>query len=426
MPQLPVMSVHGIRTRGAWQKTLADILSAHQFPVKSIDYGYYRIDQMIRPWLNEGLLDRFLAEYQAVLDKYQTVIDLANPQKRPSVIAHSMGTYVVGYAMQKYDEIKFDKIIMCGGILPVDFDWDTLFDHDQVNIVRNEYGLRDTPSRFAASAIRRAGPSGRYGFSYLSNRLDEEQYLRYRHSDFFSVTHIEKSWLPFLMRTASPYGVKHGRDIATLDEFRAITEHTAKIDDDVFKDANGYDEVQIKDDIAEKWVGVNPDIYTFIYDRATSEYCGYINAMPLTDDALQLVKKGALKDNDVPADAVVPFVGPANMKMYFMSIAVDPNKPKLGQGLHSTELETLLRGFFAKLSHYARHNKIRVTEIVAVGWTATGRKICEKLFGMNKIGTDKFGNPIFSLTLDDKLKNASMYGALRRLISDYDELLKVR
>lgn len=66
--------------------------------------------------------------------------------------------------MQKYPDMRFDKIILCGSILPIDFDWSTLFDRDQVNFVRNEYGLRDFWASGVGSFIRDTGASGKKGF----------------------------------------------------------------------------------------------------------------------------------------------------------------------------------------------------------------------------------------------------------------------
>src|SRR5260370_35691176 len=60
----------------------------------------------------------------------------------PSVIAHSFGTYVVGNALMKYDELRFDRIVLCGSILPSDFDSSSLIDSGRFNAVLNECGLK--------------------------------------------------------------------------------------------------------------------------------------------------------------------------------------------------------------------------------------------------------------------------------------------
>jgi serine/threonine-protein kinase len=134
-------------------------------------------------------------------DTYHTeIMDrsvLASRDHPPSIVAHSFGTLILGNAMLKYDWLRFDKIILCGSILPVHFPWDMLFERGQIQAVRNEYGVRDTWSGLVQWFVHGTGPSGRDGFSCTNARLQQERF-DYTHSEYFNSGHMEAKWLPFL------------------------------------------------------------------------------------------------------------------------------------------------------------------------------------------------------------------------------------
>jgi pimeloyl-ACP methyl ester carboxylesterase len=115
----------------------------------------------------------------------------------PSIVAHSFGTYILGNALLKYDWLRFDKIILCGSILPQDFPWDELIERGQVQAVRNEYGTEDMPTRVVKWFVAGTGPSGRKGFSRSHSRFEQERF-EYTHSEYFDKGHMEAKWLPFL------------------------------------------------------------------------------------------------------------------------------------------------------------------------------------------------------------------------------------
>src|SRR5205085_8790309 len=113
-------------------------------------------------------------------------LDTKKKKRRPSIIAHSFGTYIVGYAMTKYSHIRFDKIILCGCILPPAFDWTTLSANDQFDRALNDRGLDDAWVGMVGNVLSDGGPSGRDGFANPPNGVVEERSSgRLRHSDFF-------------------------------------------------------------------------------------------------------------------------------------------------------------------------------------------------------------------------------------------------
>ena len=81
-----VISIHGIRTRGDWQKQLTSSLSRADFIHEPLDFGFFRAIQLVIPAMRDAKVKWFLEEYT------KAIRDSADP---PCVIAHSFGTYLV-------------------------------------------------------------------------------------------------------------------------------------------------------------------------------------------------------------------------------------------------------------------------------------------------------------------------------------------
>jgi hypothetical protein len=115
----------------------------------------------------------------------------------PSIIAHSFGTYIVAKAIEKYVEIRFDRVIFCGSIVRRDFDWDTKIKRGQVGAVLNEYGDKDMWVRLA-QFIPDLGPSGAFGFDHTGSGVYQRRRPLFQHSDYFYPLNYRENWLPFL------------------------------------------------------------------------------------------------------------------------------------------------------------------------------------------------------------------------------------
>jgi hypothetical protein len=102
----------------------------------------------------------------------------------------------------RYPYLRFNKVLLCGSILPEDFPWDVLIDRGQVQAVRNEYGARDFWTRMAQIFVPGTGTSGLRGFSRTHERLEQEKF-DFSHSEYFARGHMEERWLPFLKRRTS-------------------------------------------------------------------------------------------------------------------------------------------------------------------------------------------------------------------------------
>jgi hypothetical protein len=94
---------------------------------------------------------------------------------------------------------------------------------------------------------------------------------------------------------------------------------------------------------------------------------------------------------------------------------------RASQGLFQEPFERLVNGFFGKLYYYAVNHRIIVTELVSVGWTDQGKKLCEA-FGMDQTGNDKDGHPVYWVDL--RAGNLKLARALAPSIRKLSEAYK--
>jgi hypothetical protein len=203
-------------------------------------------------------------------------------------------------------------------------------------------------------------------------------------------------------------------------QFDAAFDQTGRIDNLCFSGLDGFRE--IPDGLGREWIEIEPDIYTFLFNRRTNEACGYINAMPVTGECFDLIMHGVKDDADIKAADIVEFHPDRRLRIYLMSVAIDPKLRRDNQGLLQEPLERLVTGFAGKLYHYAVDHGIVVTELVAVGWTTPGRKLCEAL-GMTKKGEDVNKRPIYWLDFKSAGPSRSIFPSVQRLTETYRRML---
>lgn len=417
-----LMSAHGIRTHGEWQKLFASATSGTQARTESFDYGRYGLFRFTVPPFNSRLVDKFYNWYGTTVKTCASVA-LDRYDKRPSAVAHSLGSWVIANAMLKYEDVRFDKLILAGSILPRDFDWATLFARDQVAFVRNECGQKDPWPDWAGRFVARTGTGGTHGFDWFGSTVQNVRCDWFGHSDALMRTHIETQWLPLLFQVPCPLVVLHGRHINDRQTFAKILDDTATIDSEAYGKLPHYPEVEIPRGLSLTWIRVNPDIYTFLTDRQTGMSAGYINAMPVDDKLYQGIRSGTINDNQVSADGIAPYVDGASVKIYLMSIAIAEKYRRWGDGIMQQAYVQLITGFLDKLIYYAKNHDVCVTHFLATAWTAEGKTMC-KLLGMEPVSHDQFGDTIYELDLRalDATSLRKALPALRRLVRLYQEL----
>jgi len=191
-----LFALHGIRTHAGWTRALYEIGSQHGWQVRTDrwNFGYFSAIRFLLPSARSAKVRWFRRTYREEVTDRTVLLDEG---RCPSIVAHSFGTYILGNALLKYDWLRFDKVILCGSILPLDFPWDKLIERGQVQAVRNEYGVQDVWSGLVRWFVAGTGPSGRDGFRCDDERLEQERFL-YTHSEYFDKGQMEAKWFPFL------------------------------------------------------------------------------------------------------------------------------------------------------------------------------------------------------------------------------------
>ena len=192
-----VISLHGIQTRGDWQKRLSADLSSSELVTESLDYGTFWFFQMLIPSIRRKKIDWFLQQYTTITERYPNAIT--------SIVAHSFGTYMVANAMRIYPQVKFFRVVLCGAIVEPNYPWDQIIANGQATNVLNEYGGQDFWAGIVANTVEDSGPSGRTGFTIQHPNLLQHKYPGFRHSDYFNPLHYREYWIPFI--TGKPLGL---------------------------------------------------------------------------------------------------------------------------------------------------------------------------------------------------------------------------
>jgi pimeloyl-ACP methyl ester carboxylesterase len=185
-----VFSLHGIKTRGKWQKDLTPLLNQAGFTVVPLDYGYFLALQLLWKGSRAKKVDWFRDEYSRQCDRLKC--------ERPSIIAHSLGSYLVAQALEKYPEIRVDLIIFCGAIVRRQFPWKQIANRTQVRAVLNQFGGRDIWARIVEWVVPDAGPSGLLGFEDPGGTVVQQKRADFGHSDYFYDLNYSENWIPFL------------------------------------------------------------------------------------------------------------------------------------------------------------------------------------------------------------------------------------
>ena len=185
-----IVSLHGIRTRGAWQKDLSPLISEQGWIYYPLDYGWFSVVFFIPGFFRKRKVEWFRARYNEIRNRYPDVI--------PSIVAHSFGTWILCKAMSKYKNLRFDKVILVGSIVPDNFDWKMLHDRNQFTSIRNDFGTKDVWAKFSKFFALGTGDSGFAGFAQAESWIRNEENPEYDHFSAFGYDHYLGEWIPFL------------------------------------------------------------------------------------------------------------------------------------------------------------------------------------------------------------------------------------
>jgi pimeloyl-ACP methyl ester carboxylesterase len=253
--QTSVVTIHGIDSAGTWQGDIDGLLRCH-FRHVAVKYPQYRwcgaTKLILEPWFLliggallgwacwVGILRKpiiiaaaavlllvgahafsYLRRARAIKTVRLQLDQVDLFDAPPHLIAHSFGTALSAISIDKYDT-AFDRIVLVGGVIPVDLDWRAFHDHGRIGAVWNEVGSADWVVRlakYAGKLVKVLGHSGLVGFveePTLTHRMTGPSALctecspqqrapvhnvnlnRYSHFDALATRkHAARYWLPF-------------------------------------------------------------------------------------------------------------------------------------------------------------------------------------------------------------------------------------
>jgi pimeloyl-ACP methyl ester carboxylesterase len=152
VPLKIVVTLHGIRTRGQWQKQITPYLARHGLIPYHLDYGFFGLLSFLVPWARASRVQWLRNELRDLMDR--------TGAKRVSLIAHSFGTWLALEVLEAENgNIRFDRVVLTGSIVRRDFPWGaTLMRKRWIQALRNERASGDWVVRAAELFSRLAGP----------------------------------------------------------------------------------------------------------------------------------------------------------------------------------------------------------------------------------------------------------------------------
>ena len=212
-----VITVHGIRTFGAWQRRLERLIAPASKDVRfyHFEYGYFSLLAFIIPLTRWLVVRRFQRELRSIFGRVKP--------SRLDLVAHSFGTHLVGWALRglsSEEDIRVHTVILSGSVLRSDFYWADLVP-TRVQRVINDCGSKDSVLLASQFLVLFTGMAGRVGFIGMNGPEFSNRYSNFGHGGYFqdpagqsSDAYMTKYWVPAISGTD---------DIVPLDERNAPT-----------------------------------------------------------------------------------------------------------------------------------------------------------------------------------------------------------
>ncbi len=202
-----VITVHGIRTFGAWQQKLGDLLyketrNDDEFEVLDYGFDWFSALRFILPPTRWFVTRRFR---RWLLRRYEHRPGL----QRVDFVAHSFGTWVVADTLRRLPakgSPPTGTVVLVGSVLKEDFPWNDLLDQGKVRQVVNECAIHDVPLILSQLTGIGTGMAGRIGFDGGKGLYFRNRFYNWGHSGWFydqqgnsSDAEMRRLWLPLLL-----------------------------------------------------------------------------------------------------------------------------------------------------------------------------------------------------------------------------------
>jgi hypothetical protein len=187
-PKTLCVSLHGIRTHGKWGYHLKELLQTeYDINTSILSFGFKDVLSFIFPYLFKSISIKYIEDQlKMLLSKNDNVILV--------LVAHSFGTYIMSKIIERNPNIKFDRVIYCGSVVPEKFPWEKKFNFPKGGFI-NDCGINDIWPVIAKAFGTNYGDSGRSGFTSFEV---QDRFHECDHGGFFATDFMKKFWLPFI------------------------------------------------------------------------------------------------------------------------------------------------------------------------------------------------------------------------------------
>jgi hypothetical protein len=186
-----VILVHGIRTFAGWQDALRAELENAGLRVELTNYEYFDLIRFLLPMqrFRTKAIERVLLQIRMVHEQ--------NPGARISILAHSFGTYIIAEILRTQIDIRLDRLIFCGSIVPSSYPFHQVMSRIEAKDgFINDVGSRDAWPALAESVTTGYGRTGTYGFRSPGIR---DRWHNLDHSGFLTSEFCQRFWVPFFV-----------------------------------------------------------------------------------------------------------------------------------------------------------------------------------------------------------------------------------
>jgi CheY-like chemotaxis protein len=176
-----VITVHGIRTFGDWQRRFELLVNADSPDTQfyHFQYGYFSILAFIIPFTRWLMVKRFKRELIELVRKKQPT--------RVDCVGHSFGTHIISWALRRLapsDPIAINTVILAGSVLRSSFYWPELIPSRVARVI-NDCGAKDVVLLASQFLVPLTGMAGRSGFVGMNGPEFTNRYSMFGHSGYF-------------------------------------------------------------------------------------------------------------------------------------------------------------------------------------------------------------------------------------------------
>lgn len=177
-----IVTIHGIRTHGDWQKKLEERVG-DKYVVKPYGYNFHNGIDFFSEKSSQNEISLFIQYLERIEKEY--------PLAKIHIVSHSFGTYITYNALVNIrSRLNLGCLIFSGSVLQPEQDIESLYTKHNLEKVINDCSVVDFPLLAAQLISNRYSLAGIIGFKGDRNKI-VNRYFPGGHSCYFSNSHLD-------------------------------------------------------------------------------------------------------------------------------------------------------------------------------------------------------------------------------------------